>query len=617
MRPTLAPQALGRVLDSTERELSTLAPELVAGFRRAAPRAAAVIGRRLRGALHREGLPGGEAPPADRDAERHADRVASGRADRVASGRGGRVAGRGGGRRHGFGRIEFDSAPEDPVELLAGIRPPVATADTVTELAAEVTNAAVNLALAYARRAGLDQAVRENAAPWTGVAGPIGTVAYSRFMPPDERLLFLERLATEGHNLHPCGRTRLGWRPADVLGHDLETDGTQVGFVAIRRDRHVGDDLGELLRAGYPGHVPPAPDGYLVQPVHAWQLDRIAGRHDPDVVRPLAGPPLPAWPTAALRTLLLPPGEDEAHRYLKLSLDIQVTSTRRTISIASARNGPTISALLHRLTADEERLLLLAETAGAGLDGGPDRDRDATAILRTGLTGRLGPDEVAVPAVALPARCPLTGQPVLTELVDAYGRARGHTDRSGAASGFLDEYAALLLPPVLRLATRFGVGLEVHLQNCVPTFRHGMPHRLLLRDFAGLRLHLPRLCAQTTAPVPELWPNSVVATDDAGVLRAKVAYTAFQAHLGELVVTLTGTHGLDEDAAWRRVRALVDEVYGPLRADPAVGEAARADHAFLTAPTVPHKALVRMRLAPRGGDRYVPVPNPLHRPGHG
>jgi len=37
------------------------------------------------------------------------------------------------------------------------------------------------------------------------------------------------------------------------------------------------------------------------------------------------------------------------------------------------------------------------------------------------------------------------------------------------------------------------------------------------------------------------------------------------------------------------------------------------DHAFFTAPRMPHKALVRMRLA-GGGDLYIPVRNPLHAP---
>jgi siderophore synthetase component len=94
-------------------------------------------------------------------------------------------------------------------------------------------------------------------------------------------------------------------------------------------------------------------------------------------------------------------------------------------------------------------------------------------------------------------------------------------------------------------------------------------------------------------------------------MRAKVCYTALQAHLGELVVRLVGGHGLDEAAAWRRLRAVLDEVFDPLRADPACAADAGADHAALTAPYVPHKALVRMRLA-GAGDVYLPVRNPLH-----
>jgi hypothetical protein len=53
----------------------------------------------------------------------------------------------------------------------------------------------------------------------------------------------------------------------------------------------------------------------------------------------------------------------------------------------------------------------------------------------------------------------------------------------------------------------------------------------------------------------------------------------------------------------------VDDVYDALRAD---SPHAAADHAFYTAPTVAHKALVRMRLG-SAGDVYVPVDNPLHR----
>jgi siderophore synthetase component len=133
---------------------------------------------------------------------------------------------------------------------------------------------------------------------------------------------------------------------------------------------------------------------------------------------------------------------------------------------------------------------------------------------------------------------------------------------------------------------------------------------MAVRDMAGLRIHAPRLAASVPA-APALWPGSVTVTDDEDVLRAKVCYTALQAHLGELVLQLVCSHGLDEARAWAAVRSIVDSTYTELGAEPRLSTRAAADHAFLTAPEVPHKALLRMRLAPGTGDLYVAVPNAL------
>lgn len=565
---TTAP-ALDRATATVTADLRRVAPHLVDGFTTAVGRAADTVGRRLLGALCREDI--GDARARYR------------------------------GRRYGFDRVEFDTAGgADPAALL----PP---------LAAELTDAVVNLAVAYARRAALDRAVR--AAARRGDAAGDLVAAYAG-LPADQRALRYERLAVDGHNLHPCGRTRLGWRVPDLLAHDLETGYTRIGFVAVRRDAHEGDDLGAALAQAYPD-LPAPPPGYVLQPVHEWQVERVVrDRHAAlwrdGVLRPVDAS-LPAAPTAALRTLLPPAGADGRHRYLKLSLDIQVTSTRRSISVASTRNGPAISALLHRLLAAEPRVLLLAETAGAAV---PAAGRDVSAILRSGLDDRLRPGEIAVPGGAFPATSPVSGRTVLAELVDRYAATRRLHRPDEAALRFVEEYARLLLPPVLGLAARYGVGLEAHLQNCLPTFVDGVPERIAFRDFAGLRLHRPRLAA-AGVDLP-LWPGSAIGTGDDGVLRAKVGYTALQAHLGEVVVVLTRSHGLDEPAAWRRVRAVLDEAYDALLASVPAGaggpiRAARDDRAAFTAPVVPHKALVRMRLAGRG-DAYVPVRNPLHSP---
>jgi siderophore synthetase component len=538
MKSSLAARRLAITAAHTGASLAVHAPELADGYTAALPEAADVVGRRLRGALVREGIV--HAAPGD--------------------------------RMHGFHRVEYASAgADDPAELLPDRLP-----GNAAGFAAELRNAVVNLAVAMARREQV----------------PAGD--------PDHAAVAGERLAVAGHNLHPCGRTRLGWDTSDVLAHDLEAGHTRLGFVAVRDDLHLGDDVGAALREVYP-QLPEVPAGYRLQPVHAWQRDAVLPTRYRDLIAGgglrILDDELDAIPTAALRTLLLPPAADGSRRYVKVSLDIQVTSTRRSISVASTRNGPAVSVLLHRLVAEDpaaDWLLLMAETAGAAVPAGSGRD--LAAIMRDGLTGRLHPGEQAVPGGALPF--------VAAGLVAEYAASTRRRDDAGAAAAFLDAYARLVLPPLLRLTMR-GVALEAHLQNCLPTFTAGVPQRLAVRDFAGLRLHPGRLAA--AGHDVTLWPGSVVGTGDATVLRAKIGYTIFQAHLGELVIRLGESHGLAEDAAWRLVRAVVDETYaGP-------GEPAAQDHAAFTAATMPHKALVRMRLA-GGGDEYLPVENPLHAP---
>ncbi|HCT81478.1 MAG TPA: RhbF-like rhizobactin siderophore biosynthesis protein [Micromonosporaceae bacterium] len=452
------------------------------------------------------------------------------------------------GRVHAFDRVELKPLEVDPLSLVEheGLR-------------AELASAVTGLSLAYARRELQDEERRNS--------GAVDMLALTSTNPPDVACMLLEQLATEGHNLHPCGRTRLGWDLADMLQHDLETPSTEVRFISVPPETAFGDDIGTLTGV-YP------PRGRRVLPVHAWQLGHLRKKYPDrftDGLLRIVDAAIPARPTAALRTLLLPDG-----RYLKLSLDIQITSTKRTISLASTRNGPRLSELIAR-TIDSDRVLLMSETAGAASPLG--NGRQLSSIMRTGLAGRLEPGEFPVPGIALPSLDPITGRTVLDGLVQRHG---------GGAVAFLDDYARLLLPVVLRLAARHGIGLEAHLQNCVPTFVNGRPHRIALRDFAGLRIF--------TQPGFELWPGSVIGTDDREVMLAKVAYTAFQAHLGEIVLRLD----IDASLAWQAIRAIVDEV---LEGHP--------DHAFYTAPTVPHKALTRMRLAGHG-DVYTQVRNPLH-----
>jgi siderophore synthetase component len=128
-----------------------------------------------------------------------------------------------------------------------------------------------------------------------------------------------------------------------------------------------------------------------------------------------------------------------------------------------------------------------------------------------------------------------------------------------------------------------------------------------------MRIYPPRLRRQGLRFDPR--PGTVTVTEDVQVMRAKALYTVLSNHLGEIIAHVIARCGVNPQAAWQRVRVIVEELLAGLDADPALRENVAADRAVLLAPTLPIKAFARMRLDPASGDQYVPVCNPLHEGG--
>src|SRR5690606_13204465 len=130
--------------------------------------------------------------------------------------------------------------------------------------------------------------------------------------------------------------------------------------------------------------------------------------------------------------------------------------------------------------------------------------------------------------------------------------AAEYAHRSGDPEAWIRSYAALIVPPVLRLASHHGIGLEAHLQNSLIAFAGPAPVRLITRDLGGVRLHPPDLPFDLDLP-----PDSPIVAPARDQVRAKVAYTLFQNHLAALVEALTRDCGLDADRFWTDLADLV------------------------------------------------------------
>jgi siderophore synthetase component len=359
--------------------------------------------------------------------------------------------------------------------------------------------------------------------------------------PPDSAdsagLTDAEQSIVDGHPLHPCCRTRTGLTVAEVLAYAPEHRPTvDLPVIAVPADRWTGT-------------LPP------LLPMHPWQWDRVRDTHP--WLRD-TGERRSARPLMSLRTLAT------ADAHLKTAVRVGMTSATRTVSAAAVHNGPALSRLLRPLTTPTFGILTERAAGAALVDGVPSRDlavvvRDAPA---------LHPGERALPVAALTA-----GRPRVEDLTDD-------------PVAFLAAFAGLLLPPLFRLVD-LGVGLEAHGQNLVLVLRDGAPHRLLYRDFGGVRVS-PRTLARHGVEVPPLLGD--VPTDDPADLQTKVLASAVATVLAGLVAHLSRRFHTEPAALWAAVPAPAH---------------------LLARTTLPLKAMTAMRLADTVDDIWTHVPNPL------
>jgi siderophore synthetase component len=515
------------------------------------------------------------------------------------------------------------------------------------KLAEEVRNGTANLALAYACWAEKKARLRKQAEE-AGVDSTMDWVLRQRTTTPGfDASLFFEQLCVEGHNLHPGAKTKMGMEPQDVLRYAPECDGTaELRLVAIRQDRAkwvTAEDAlsgNEALFQAFP-EVEEAVrrewadkglslERYTLVPVHPWQLEHAIPtiyreELEQGIVLPVDRITIPCGSTSSFRTVV--PLHDHKRQKLaiKAAVNSQMTSTMRSISPQTARNAPEFTRLIREILRREPELSAtfqpVCEVAGVHFitDGETDstvrtlKSRNLTAVLRESVESFTTEDELAIVGSALYAESPISGKPILAELVEHYAASIGEVSLREAACRFVKEYISVAVPGYLTLMVKYGIALEGHMQNSVPVFRQGRPVRMLFRDWGGARIYRKRL-EQQGMPI-SFFPGSVTVTDRLQEMHNKLYYTLFQNHLGEIVQQVCRTFGAEERELWREVRRSCDSVFERLRAVPHWRENVEQDERALYQPQVEHKALTLMRLLPdEKGYAYADVPNPLHAP---
>ncbi len=442
--------------------------------------------------------------------------------------------------------------------------------------------------------------------------------------------LDLDQWASSGHPRYVLPKVKRGFSPADVLAYSPEFQPRfEVPLAALARSRARVETLGEtsperLLDAWHPGWMSAwrerlaaegaDPRDFVPLPVHPWQAKRVLGNLFREHLREgslrlLDGPPLTCTATSSTRTVA---SARETGLHLKLALDTQLTSVRRTISARSCVMGPRITRLLQDIRARDaalsEVLRIAPELAGvhyvtqAGEHA--ELERQLSTIVRADPGGLVGPDEVAVPCTALGLESPVTRQPLLTELMT------GAREPTAILASF-GSYVRTLLAGALRLYLVYGIALEAHQQNTFAVFdKCGRLRRFLFRDFGGLRVHEPTL--REHGLTLEVHPDRLTVVQARGPARSKLTHSLFHAHVAVLAETLARHFRLGERALWQPVAEATEEVFEAARGetDAVVLEEERR---ALTGGPWTTKAFLRMRLEDSQKDLEAAIPNPLAR----
>ena len=161
------------------------------------------------------------------------------------------------------------------------------------------------------------------------------------------------------------------------------------------------------------------------------------------------------------------------------------------------------------------------------------------------------PGEVPVTASALLAESPVSGGPVLMEVLKLFAAGRSIAAPELAAVAFMRRYCEVCLPGFLTIMSRYGVSLEGHLQNSIPVFRGGETVCVLVRDFGGVRILRERLVRQGIRT--DLYQDSAVVIEDVEDLRNKIYYPSSRTPSGELVACLVRRLDLEEQCLWQPV----------------------------------------------------------------
>ncbi|WP_368936662.1 IucA/IucC family siderophore biosynthesis protein [Bacillus sp. SH8-8] len=457
-----------------------------------------------------------------------------------------------------------------------------------------------------------------------------------------DKSMFFEEMCVTGHQQHPCTKSKGELSIEEVLRYSPEfKNKVEISFVALHKEVTLINssiemrDVNEIWFNEYPGLQTAFYNScqknkvkieeFVLIPVHPWQKEHTIPEmyseefsngfiiHIDDFI-------LDTRPTLSFRTVS--PVLIQNHYHLKLPVNVQMTSAIRTISPNSIKNGPEISRILKKILGIEQnfndKFEVAEEIIGIryGVLNKPDTDnfeknKNLSVLIRENPNKLLKENEVAIIAAALYNQSPISEKPLVCEIIENYISTHKFNNSQEGIIEFFTKYVTVLLNGVLPLMTRYGIGLEAHLQNSIIVFNRDEPIKVIMRDLGGVRIDKNRLEKQGFTG--DYYKNSVTIVESPIEVQKKVIHTAFQSHIGELTLHLSRHYKINESNLWCIVKDISLSVFSELKKDNNLKNEVETDMKAIFAPSIETKALTVMRLNGHITNYdYLSILNPLN-----
>ncbi|BBH53555.1 IucA/IucC family protein [Fluviispira sanaruensis] len=482
---------------------------------------------------------------------------------------------------------------------------------------------------------------------WKRITSSLDWVLIEREKDPNfSPMAFYEQCVIKGHPLHPGAKTRMGLNLEELIAYSPEWRKiVPLKLLAVHKDyckvtlqefTHFRD----LILADYPNFSNKILleaeknkidfQNYELIPVHPWQFKHtikvLYQKYlNEKIIVPLNSIEIPARSLVSFRSFAPENTGKIKRHHIKTAINILTTSDVRTISPRSTQSGPLISQILKTIQLSLPDYLcgkfkIQGEVSGIYFEESSElvdsivRDslgRNLSCLMRENPEKFLSGNEICMPAAALLEISPISEKSILTELIEQFAKTENHSSFYIAALEFFKKYISISIPSLLTLMSKYGISLEAHLQNSTPVFKKGVPHCLLVRDFADIRISQERLEKQNYFLNLTI-KNSLIFCKNDSYLHKNIFYSFFQSHIGEIIIALRKEFNIDEKILWNYVKELCQNTFAELKKDPIIAEQVGKDEKFLFQENIQLKALTRMRLKGELTEYYfVNIANPI------